>query len=564
MRTALLCCTALTLIACSKSKQDVRIADSEDGNAAVLADGDVLSRRIGDAENARDAKLLIVKGVLGPNSTITFKAVRSVAADVHIDLDPEPGPEQWITTAHVEDADGNVLWTDRINSLYQLLRYLEVIVAQQGSLRLTINQMLRFVEQNYPQLLEFVVRVPTAIDGGTHYVLRIPDGDGGMVEALRVPIADVIADAVPPTVTGEVATLLDSGDPRDKVDLVILGDGYTAAEREKFELDAQAIADRFAQTEPFKSRLTDFNIHTVWTPSAESGAGYDCTGFATQDPNCKEDLRDTVFEMVFVITALADRLNLELGDARVAMPLQVARIYEAASAVPFDEILLVSNTRRSSGFAGLYVSVLTAYDDRQEFPDTAVHELGHSFGILGDEYDLAGDPCLNDEPLIPLPPNISATAARDELKWAHLVAQSTELPTPGRVNEVGAFAGAYNCNELYRPVHNCKMRSSVRHFCPVCAEQLVDRIYAYVDPVALDSEATVRRDGNTLLFTAPRRDESVAVHWFVDGEEVASGAEFQLEAGDGTHVEARFADDSGWIVKDTPKSQARVEWWIEN
>ena len=210
--------------------------------------------------------------------------------------------------------------------------------------------------------------------------------------------------------------------------------------------------------------------------------------------------------------------------------------------------------------------MLTAYDGRIGFPDTAVHELGHSFGVLGDEYNIDGDPCLFNEPAIPLPVNISTTSLLDELKWAHLVEEGTPLPTSATDADVGAFSGAYNCDELFRPAHNCKMRSSSQDFCAVCSEQLVSRIYAYVDPVAHGSTATATREGNELVFRVEPRDETIGVLWLLSDDEVGSGPELRL-AGDSlpttwSRLTARVYDASGFIVGERPRSQTNLDWWI--
>lgn len=582
MRTAFTLFTVVALAAgltgCSPTEGEevaqlhVLLEEPTPDEAAPLEDGAELAH---DLNEAREALPVLLKGVPAPpaDEPLRFELVRAFDAPTYMDIDPQDGPEQWITVAEVQDAEGNVLWTDRVNSLYQLLEYLELVLDQQSNLNFGIDQVFGFVLMQYPQLLEFAVKVPLGIEGGVDYVLKVPRTDGTLYEAYRAPIADLVGAAEPPQLSGEVTTVLDNGDSRDRIDIVILGDGYTADQRERFELDAQAIANRFAETEPFKTKLDDFNIHVVFTPSNEAGAGYDCTGILTADRGCKNDLRDTVFEMVFVLSAIADRFNLDLADTstRVAMPLQIGRLFEAAASVPYDEIVMISNTRRSSGFAGLYVSVLTAYDSRVGFPDTAVHELGHSFGVLGDEYNLEGDPCLYNEPEIPLPANISATAARDELKWAHLVEEGTPLPTSlsdvEDRHDVGAFAGAYNCDEMYRPAFACKMRNSEQDpFCPVCAEQLVNRVFAYVDPLAAGQPATVTREGSELVFQVPQRDETITTRWFLGDDEVGEGAELRLGAdtlpGQWATLTARVQDASGFIVGERPRTMTTLQWWV--
>ena len=578
-RTALVCVlvTAFALVVgCSNKESNTEldptfhVASTEPGadEDAVLGDGETLEVDA-NPEN-REALQLILKGAPSPatDQPLQYELVKAIEAELYLDVDDGDGPKQWITVAEVQDADGNVLWHDRINTLYQLLRYLEVVLAQ-APVPLTVDGIFTFVNMSFPQLLQFGVKVPLGIEGGVQYVLKIPNtSDGELYEAFRGNIADLQASAEPPELTGDVSTISENGHPADTIDIVILGDGYTAEERERFEKDADSIRDRFERNEPFTTRAKQFNFHTVFTPSNESGAGYDCTGIITADRGCKRDLRDTPFEMTFVLSALSDRLNLAIEDTqlRVAMPLQAGRLFEAGANVPYDEIIMISNTRRTSGFAGLYVSVLTAYDGRITFPDTAVHELGHSFGVLGDEYQVEGDPCLHAEPEIPLPYNISPTASRDDLKWSHLVEEDTPLPTDNTAIDPGAFVGAYNCEDMYRPAFNCKMRDSDSTFCAVCSEQLVQRMYAFIDPLTHESKATAAREGDELVFTVAAHDQHVGVQWLLDGEEVGTGTELRMHHDNTpqtwTQLTARIHDASGFIVRESPRSETTVNWWV--
>ena len=536
-----------------------------------LESGEVIETEL----ESREAILAVFKGIPSPptNQPLEFEFVRSIDRPVFLDRDGVDGPRQWITVAELQDGDGNVLWFDRVNSIFQLLEFLQLVLAQQSSLSIQISQVLNFVSTQYPQLLEFAVRIPVGIEGATDYVLKVPGVDGELYEAVRIDVSGIVDAAAEPQIDGETSTIVESGSPEDSLDIVILGDGYTAEQREKFDLDAKAIAERLLKAEPFATHAQSINVHTVWTPSVEQGAGYDCTGILTLDAGCKDGLRDTPFETAFVISALADRLNLDLQDTsdRVAMPLQVARLYDAASHAPFDEIIMISNTRRTSGFAGLYVSILTAYDPRLSFPDTAVHEFGHSFGVLGDEYNQEGDPCLFNEPRIPLPQNISATADPDEIKWSAWIEDGTPLPTPGSERDdypVGAYQGAYNCDELHRPSYRCKMKNSDDEFCPVCAEQLVQRIHTVVDPAAQAPFTAEGLGEGALSFSAPmRQDAPYTAQWTLGDTVVGEGATLELTADalpdEWTELRVEVRESSAFTRADSPRLVSTQRWWVK-
>lgn len=272
----------------------------------------------------------------------------------------------------------------------------------------------------------------------------------------------------------EIIDVVVSGDPSQKVDLVILGDGYAADDRAKFEADCGHFAETFFAVEPFKSRRDRFNIRAVFVPSRESGI----------DEPRKGIYRDTPFGMSFNTFDLP----------RYCMSQAVWAMHDAASAVPHDAILLMANTSRYGG--GAIYNYYTAFISDNEYDDyVAVHEFGHGFAGLGDEYYTSAVAYNEFYPqgVEPWEPNITALLDPETLKWKSFVEPGTPLPTPADepayAGRVGAFEGAgYAAKGLYRPAKDCKMFSKGnRDFCPVCAQALVDVIDYYAPPSATRS-----------------------------------------------------------------------------
>ncbi len=222
--------------------------------------------------------------------------------------------------------------------------------------------------------------------------------------------ADVFIDRSRAPSPGAVIPLVTSGDSPSKVDVLILGEGYTAAERAKFEKDARRLVDILFATSPFKERRSDFNIWGLCPPAAESGISRPSTGVWRRAP--------------------AGSQYDAFGSERYVLTFDNRAFRDIAAFAPYEfvEILVNGQTYGGGGIFNLYATVAA---DSAWAPYIFVHEFGHHFAGLADEYytsDVAYLPAAN--PVEPWEPN--ATALRDPatLKWKDLVPAGTPLPTP--------------------------------------------------------------------------------------------------------------------------------------
>jgi hypothetical protein len=309
---------------------------------------------------------------------------------------------------------------------------------------------------------------------------------------------------------GTVWTVFENGPAAAKVDLLILGDGYAESERAKFHADVKRLTDQLFATEPFKSRRSDFNVRAIYLPTPRSGVNRPRTG----------DFRRTALGVSYNV----------FDSERYALALDNRAMRDIASAAPYDFLEILINEQQYGG-GGVFNSHSTAAVDTAFADYIFVHEFGHHFAGLGDEYytsDVAYETGSTERPE-PWEPNVTAMKDAATLKWKDLVDAGTPLPTPwdkdayekksreiqarrrelrGRnapesemnqlfteelnwstpylagmkySRKVGAFEGAsYEAKGLYRPEADCIMFTRDRvGFCRVCQRAIARVIDMY-------------------------------------------------------------------------------------
>lgn len=264
----------------------------------------------------------------------------------------------------------------------------------------------------------------------------------------------------------ETFSILENGKHENKVDIVILAEGYTVSEMEKFKDDAKKVTQYLFEEEPFKSEKEKFNVRAVLTPSLESG---------TDIPG-ENIYKNTCFNSTFFTFDVSRYLT--TSDMRP--------ILDAAAKVPYDQIYVLVNSERYGG-GGFYnfVSVCTAGNELTK--EVFIHEFGHGFAGLGDEYynsQVAYEDFYNLK-TEPWEPNLT-TLVNFDSKWKDMVPDSLEIPTPRKAkynNTVGVYeGGGYMSKGIYSPFIDCRMKSNnPKKFCPVCTESIRKVIQFYTE-----------------------------------------------------------------------------------
>ena len=253
------------------------------------------------------------------------------------------------------------------------------------------------------------------------------------------------------------------GDSKECIDVVILAEGYTAEEMELFMEDARITTDEILSYEPFNSHREKFNFIAIASPSKDSNVS------VPQDGAWRETAVGSNF-MTFYMERYLTSGN-------------VYAMYDLATNIPCEHFIILANTDTYGG-GGIYNSYTLTTAHHKDFRPVVVHEFGHSFGGLGDEYfylTVDNNDEMHSLSHEPWEPNITTLVDFDS-KWADMVEKGIEIPT--KVTEersknytVGVYeGGGYRAKGIYRPVDVCRMRNNTaERFCPVC-ERAIERV----------------------------------------------------------------------------------------
>lgn len=262
-----------------------------------------------------------------------------------------------------------------------------------------------------------------------------------------------------PTIEYEI-----NGDISDKLDIIIVAEGYTKEQMEKFKTDASRLTEALFSVEPFKQLRKHFNIRFLETPSNDEGTD------VPQNKKWKNTIINTRF----------NTFNIE----RYLSVYHYENLAQVLSGSIFDYIIVLVNTKKYGG-GGIYNFYSLAVADNIFADYVFIHEFGHAFGGLADEYDDADESNANfyNKNVEPWEPNIT-TLVQFEKKWKNMINPKTPIPTP--VNQryekqIGVFEGAgYSKKGIYRPTLNCIMRNlEKKEFCPVCNQTIKNIILYY-------------------------------------------------------------------------------------
>jgi hypothetical protein len=389
-----------------------------------------------------------------------------------------------------------------------------------------------------------------AVHSRRSFVLRIPVADVDAVEfthnktSQRFDLATLAASAHSLSLADRTPSLqiereMTSGNPANRVDILVVGDGYTSAQQSLFNSDAMILHDSFFGLTPYHEYQSFVNWTTGFTASTQSGADHppyqaSCTqSTCCSDPSANGDplggqFVNTAFGATFC-TAQIQRL----------LSVNQASVLAAAAAYPgWDKIFVVVNDATYGGSGGS-ISVTSTNAQANQI---ILHEYGHSFSHLADEYSSAypGYPACSDlSGSSPCEPNVTNQTTAAQVKWASWFTPGNPIPTPPGHSGVGLFQGArYLTTGMYRPVDTqCLMQFLGVPFCPVCRQEYVRTLYrggfgvpaAGIDLIEPGTESPLTTSpvaystGTSRGFQATLLQPTVGtlgVQWYLDGNPI--------------------------------------------
>lgn len=345
-----------------------------------------------------------------------------------------------------------------------------------------------------------------------------------------------------------VRTVINKGPSDNRIDIIILGDGYTASEiNTTYNSHVNTLTDYLFSggllSQPFGRYVEYFNVHVVDVVSLESGADNPNAGIA----------RDTALNASFNFDGETDRL------LYVDHGITVSTMNTALSGTGIGaEMRFVTINEAKYGGGGGYFAAYAG--GNVSALEVALHELGHSFANLADEYGGNASTYTGPDPLA-----VNVTTDSTGAKWSNWIGYNQE-----GIGVIGAYEGGrYFDAGVYRPSISSKMRDLDKPFDAISREAFILEFYKYVDPLDSYSYSTTTGplvDIETLSVT-PIDTDIIKLEWFVDGASVKTGVT-SLSVSDlnlslGTHtISAKAFDPTDWVRADRSSLEQNVDWTV--
>jgi hypothetical protein len=374
----------------------------------------------------------------------------------HLKPQSQNGPLEF----EVSSPDGRVLHQARISD--PLLERIEYPTGT-GSLRAELRPR---------ESSEFTIRLPETSAGHKLKFFQRPSAQPGRLTAESRKLVGEITIPENPgrlqafSTSARLHTLLANGPTSGRLNIAILAEGFTLGEETTFTNRALAVLNQFLAASPYKEYRNHFNGLAIFVPSAQSGS----------DHPTASTYRNTYFNSTYGTGSLVRLITIPSDGIGKVNSLLEQFVPE------YDIALLLVNDSEYGGSGG-FPAIASIHTSSSEL---ALHEIGHSFAGLGDEYDAPAPGYPDVEH-----PNTTKETRRDSIKWRDWINPSTPIPTPEtstHANVVGLFEGAYfHETDWFRPKLDCRMKTLGQPFCEVCKEAIVLAAYSRLEIIQSSS-----------------------------------------------------------------------------
>ncbi len=259
-------------------------------------------------------------------------------------------------------------------------------------------------------------------------------------------------------------TVIQAADTARCIHIAYIAEGYRKDEMDVFLRDVNTANEALFAHEPFKSMKERFNVIAVEAPSVDSGTSIPSEG-------------------IWKHTALGSHFDTFYSD-RYLTTLRLKTLHDWLAGTPYEHIIILVNTDNYGG-GGILNSYNLAMAHHPLFKPVVVHEFGHSFAGLADEYAYEEEDIpMYPHDVEPWEPNIT-TLTDFHGKWEHLIKKGTEIPTnpSSDMKKIGVYEGAgYSLKGVYRGLQDCRMRTNeYPEFCQVCRDAITRLINFYTE-----------------------------------------------------------------------------------
>jgi hypothetical protein len=362
-----------------------------------------------------------------------------------------------------------------------------------------------------------------------------------------------------------IQQILNNGPTKNRINIVYLSEGYTISQLPKFSEDAKKYLNYLFTNDPFKEYKRYFNAFSISVVSNDSGS----------DHPSQNIFRDTYFNSTYdsyglerLITIPPNNRDSNYNDGMGKVDKLLMDLLPEYDLT----LLIVNDPAYGGGASGGFYAIFSLHPSELE---SSIHELGHSFGELGDEYSdpYPGYPDKEE-------PNTTRETRKEFIKWRTWILDNTPIPTPSLTQSssiIGLFEGAhYHFTGWYRPKLNCKMRSLNVNFCEVCKETLVRSIYGLVSPIESFSPTLSKislTEKDTVDFNIVPMfptNHNLNIQWFINGspvnfEESSSLNVVAQSLGNGTHsIKVKVLDYTSLVRNDPENLLSDEVMWTLN